>query len=152
MGNWVSNIIGGSIGEVVSKIGNTIKQFIPNDVDRMKAQGEIEKILQTRDADIETTIRQELSSKEKILIAELQQGDNYTKRARPTLVYTGLAVIIYNYCAVPTIQMLNGLPVVPFQLPTEFWVAWGGVVGTWVVGRSMEKRGIKNKAVSLITG
>ena len=117
-----------------------------------KLKPELEKLLKERDAALDQTICAELSTKERILVAELQQGDSYTKRARPTVVYAGLGFILLNYCIVPAIQAVAGKCVAAFPLPTEFWVAWGGIVATWSVGRSAEKRGSRGRAVSMITG
>lgn len=149
---FVGKAIGSSLGETVSSIGNTVRKFVTTDSDRIQLQNELEVILQKRDSEIEHTIRTELDAKAKIIEAELNQGDNFTKRARPTTVYFGLIVIFYNYCIIPTIQMIKGIDLHPFELPTEFWVAWGGIVATWSVGRSAEKRGVRNKVTSLITG
>ena len=150
--SFITDILTGSLGKTIEGIGNTVKKFVTTDSDRMAMQLELEGLLQKRDAEIENTIRTELQAKERIIVAELQQGDSYTKRARPTVVYFGLLVIFYNYCLIPTIQSLKGIPLTPFMLPTEFWVAWGGIVATWSVGRSAEKRGTRNKVTSFITG
>ena len=112
----------------------------------------MEVLLQKRDAEIEETIRTELQAKERVLVAELTQGDSYTKRARPTVVYAGLTFILINYCIIPAIQSLAGVLVKPFDLPTEFWVGWSGIVATWTIGRSAEKRGARNRLTSIITG
>lgn len=152
VGKFLGDILGGTLGETVAQIGNTVKKFVTTDSDRMNLQLELEQILQKRDSEIEQTIRTELEAKANIIQAELNQKDNYTKRARPTVVYFGLVVILYNYCIVPTVQMIKGVPLQSFALPTEFWAAWGGIVSTWVVGRSMEKRGNRNKVTSFITG
>ena len=151
-GAFISKILGGSLGEVVSSVGNTVRKFVTTDTDRMQMQVELELILQKRDSEIERTIQSELNAKEKIIVAELQQGDTFTKRARPTTVYFGLVVIFYNYCLIPTIQIVKGVPLQQFILPTEFWCAWGGIVATWSIGRSSEKRGTRNKVTSFITG
>ena len=84
--------------------------------------------------------------KKSVILDELVLGDKYTRRARPSLIYFGLLVIFLNYCFVPLIQLLSGvlLPK-PFELPAEFWWAWGGVVGTWSVGRSTERIKTKSK-------
>ena len=148
----LSDLIGSSFGKTVSELGNTVKKFVTTDGDRMQMQKELEIILQKRDSEVEQTIRKELEAKEKILIAELQQGDPYTKRARPSVVYFGLLVIFYNYCVVPSIQLWKGLPLVPFELPGGFWAGWSGIVATWSIGRSAEKRGTRNKVTSFITG
>ncbi|MCK5607047.1 hypothetical protein KAR91_34505 [Candidatus Pacearchaeota archaeon] len=150
--SFIADILGSSLGKTVEGIGKTVRSFVTTDGDRQAMQLELEALLQKRDSEVEQTIRTELQAKEKIIVAELQQGDNYTKRARPTVVYFGLLVILYNYCVIPTIQMFNRDPLIQFILPTEFWVAWGGIVATWSVGRSSEKRGVRNKVTSFITG
>ena len=109
-------------------------------------------LLQQRDTEIEATIRQELQAKERILVAELTQGDAYTKRARPTVVYYGLFAICFNYSFIPCLQWVSGSAPDAFELPTEFWAAWGGIVATWSIGRSAEHLGKRNKATSLVTG
>lgn len=148
----ISEIISSGLGATIEGIGSTIKKFVTTDGDRMQMQKELEVILQKRDSEIEQTLRKSLEAKEKIIVAELNQGDNYTKRARPTVVYFGLLVILYNYCIIPTIQMVKGLSMQTFDLPTEFWIAWGGIVATWSIGRSSEKRGNRDKVTSFITG
>jgi len=116
-------------------------------------------------------IAQRDSAKASIMVAEMQQGDRYTKRARPTVVYAGLLMIGINYVLFPLLARLaafayvalgHGTPpaelvalLKPLDLPAGFWTAWGGVVGTWVLGRSMERRGVSGnlgKLVSLVTG
>ena len=87
---------------------------------------------------------QEIMSKEKILVAELAQGDSYTKRARPTLVYSGLVAML-----------VEGIEAIPFTAPEQFWPIWGGVCGVWIIGRSAEKikgNGKKGKVLSAIMG
>lgn len=150
--SFIADILGTSLKGTVEGIGNTIKKFVTTDGDRMSMQLELEGLLQRRDSEVEQTIRTELETKEKIIVAELQQGDNFTKRARPSVVYFGLAVIFYNYCVIPTAQMWKGVAISAFALPMEFWIAWGGIVSTWSVGRSAEKRGKRNKVTSFITG
>ncbi len=150
--SFISDIFSSTVGSTISAIGDTVKKFVTTDGDRIKMQLELESLLQRRDSEVENTIRKELEGKEKILVAELTQGDNYTKRARPTLVYFGLVVIMYNYCIIPTIQMYFMNEVSPFILPTEFWLGWSGVVATWSIGRTAEKRGSRSKVTSFITG
>lgn len=123
--SFISTILSGSTKGLIEGVGSTIKKFVTTDGDRMKMQLELEELLQKRDSEVEQTIRTELETKEKIIVAELQQGDNYTKRARPTVVYFGLLVIFYNYCVIPTTQLIR---------------------------RSAEKRGSRSKVTSFITG
>lgn len=149
---WLGDILTGSLGSTVSTIGDTVKKFVTTDGDRMQMQKELEAILQKRDSEVEQTIRTELGAKERIMVAEITQGDNYTKRARPTVVYFGLVLIAVNYCLVPLAQILMGVKAEALDLPAEFWMAWGGIVSTWVIGRSAERRGSRNKVTSFITG
>lgn len=147
----ISSLITGGISTAVEKIGGTIRSFVTTDKDKMSAQIQVEKILQETGNQIEQTVRQEMESKERIITAELRQGDNYTKRARPTVVYYGLGAITVDLVA-RYIGHFTGNPIPETMLPTEFWVAWGGIVSTWVIGRSAEKRGQTNKVVDFITG
>ncbi|MCD6335717.1 MAG: hypothetical protein J7M27_10370 [Candidatus Latescibacteria bacterium] len=150
--SWITNLLGGSVGTLVGQVGGIVDQFHLSGEEKQRFKLELEALLQKRDSEIEETIRTELQAKERVLIAELTQGDNYTKRARPTVVYAGLGFILLNYCIIPAIQSLTGAVVEPFKLPTEFWAGWSGIVMTWSIGRSMEKRGARNRLTSVITG
>ena len=147
---WLTDIF--STGGVVESIGNVVDKFVTTDEEKAKAKLELEALYQKRESEIEETIRTELSAKEKILVAELNQGDNYTKRARPTVVYFGLVVTFLNYTLIPGLASFLSIKIDPLDLPTEFWVAWGGICSSWVIGRSAEKRGTRNKLTSAITG
>jgi hypothetical protein len=148
----LSTVFSGTLGKTIAAVGDTVKKFVTTDQDRMRLQNELEGLLQKRDSEVEQTIRAELDAKERVLVAELSQGDAYTKRARPTVVYFGLLVVFFNYCLVPAIQTFTGRDASPWDLPAEFWLAWGGIVSTWVIGRSAEKRGMRNKVTGFITG
>ena len=109
-----------------------------------------------------------------IIVAEMQQGDNYTKRARPTVVYAGLVFMAVVYVIIPSIikvilaisiatkapgELATTKAVIAelagltrLELPQEFWWAWSSVVGIWAIGRTAEKRGMANKLVQMITG
>ena len=150
--SWISDILGGSVGTIVKQVGAVIDKFTLSGEEKEKFKIEMEDLLQRRDSEVEKTIRAELQAKERILVAELQQGDRYTKRARPTVVYAGLGFIFLNYCIIPAAQSIAGVMIEPFALPTEFWVGWSGIVATWSIGRSAEKRGVRTKLTSAITG
>lgn len=87
-----------------------------------------------------------------IIVAEMQQGDRFTKRARPMVVYSGLFFIFLVHVAFPIAAFFSGEPMPDVSLPHEFWWAWTGVVAVWMTGRSIEKYGLENKATKLITG
>ena len=150
--SFISKILGSGAKELLGGVDKLIGRFKASPEEKQAFKLDFEKLLQQRDLDIEETIRAELGAKERVLVAELQQGDNYTKRARPTVVYAGLLFIFFNYCVVPTVQSFTSATINPFDLPPEFWAAWGGIVATWSIGRSAEKRGVRDKWVSTVTG
>lgn len=150
--SWFTKIFSGSVGTMVEQVGGVIDKFHLSGEEKQKFKLELEALLQKRDSEIEETIRSELQAKERILVAELTQGDKYTKRARPTVVYAGLGFIFFNYCLVPVLGRLFGTTMPPLDLPTAFWAGWSGIVATWSVGRSFEKSGAQNRFSRAVTG
>jgi len=142
----IGNILSGGLGSVVEKVGDIADKFHLSGEEKNEFKLQLEALLQKRDAEVEETIRTELGAKERVLVAELTQGDSYTKRARPTVVYAGLVMIFFNYTIAPIIG------VGALELPVAFWGSWGGIVATWSIGRSAEKRGTRSKLTSAITG
>lgn len=149
---WLSNLLSGGIGEIISKVGETIDRFVLTDGEKSSLKMQLEQLLQKRDSELEETLRIELAAKERVLVAELTQGDSYTKRARPSIVYVGLVVMTVNYCLAPLIALAFGKALPELRLPEEFWYAWTGVSATWVIGRTFEKRGEGGRVVERITG
>ncbi len=141
-----------SAGDVMSGIDSLMDRIKASPQEKKSFKLGLAELLKQRDVGLIVTAQKELEARERVLVSELQQGDNYTKRARPTVVYAGLLFIFFNYSLVPTIQNLLGGNIEPFALPKEFWLAWGGIVGTWAIGRSAEKLGARNRAVRAITG
>ncbi len=140
MGNLIAKVLGGTAGEMIDKIASAADRFITTDAERAQYRLDAERLLQARDSEIEQTLRAELGAQERILVAELQQDDTFTKRARPAVVYVGLGVIVFNYCLAPTLAWAVGAVPPTFNLPDEFWYAWGGILGLYNIGRSFEKR------------
>ena len=152
--SWITRILGGTFGNVVEQVGNVVDKFHLSGEEKQKFKLELEALLQRRDSEIEETMRSELQAKERILVAELTQGDSYTKRARPTVVYAGLVFIFFNYCLIPILVKIFGADAASIQLdlPAGFWAGWSGIVATWSVGRSFEKRGARDRFTRAVTG
>lgn len=146
--SWLGKLLGGGVSEVATAIGGVVDQFHTSDEEKAQAKLEIEKLLQADRMKLQDSLQVELQAKERVLVAELQQGDGFTKRARPTVVYAGLLFIFFNYVIAPLFLPDQA----SLALPTEFWVGWSGIVSTWSIGRSFEKRGVVNKATSIVTG
>jgi len=148
-----------SPGGLVKDIASVVDRFITTpDEKRRFAEKSVEfevaaaQLVLARDLEIEETMQAEIKAKQAIIVAEMQSGDVFTKRARPMMAYAGMALIVLNYGILPWVARFSGVPATPVPLPVEFWGAWGTVVSVWQVGRSLERRGAQNKVVKAITG
>ena len=131
----ITSLVSGLIGPA-SKI---IDGLHTSGEEKLAARQAMEALIQQREAQVEETIRTELEAKQAIIVAELNQSDNFTKRARPSVIYAGLAFIAWNYVIAPTAGLGS------FPLPQECWIGWSGIVATYSIGRSAEKRGTRDK-------
>lgn len=127
---------------------------------KMEVAAALEAALQERDNSI-------IEAQKEIIVAEMNQGDNFTKRARPSVVYMGLIFIaiihvlfpiviklitVFQFTSLSPAQLAELTNLTTLSLPSEFWFSWSSVVSIWAVGRSMEKRGTANKIIKAITG
>lgn len=125
------------LGSVADLAKGIIDRFFPPDMDpveKAKIEREIREAVERR----ETAL---LGAQQAIMVAELRQGDTYTKRARPTVIYSGLLFIFLVYVVGPLLGVFAGVQVPELRLPSEFWWAWSGICGAYVLGRTAEKRG-----------
>lgn len=151
--SWFSSLFSSGAGDLIKQVGDVADRFITTDAEKQQFKLQMQNLVQQRHTEMEQTLRTNLEAKERILVAELTQGDAYTKRARPTVVYAGLAFIGINYVLVPIIgQLFGDGHMQPFELPMEFWAGWSGIVATWSLGRSYEKRGASSNLSRAITG
>jgi hypothetical protein len=142
------------LGSVADLAKSLVNRFFPpamSDTEKAAAQIQIEQMLEQREAAL-------IDMQRSVITAEMSQGDNYTKRARPTIVYFGLGAIGLIHVLLPMLAWLiltiMGKPIVlpTIQLPEQFWFTWGGVCSIWVISRSAERRGQSSQMLSLITG
>jgi len=143
------------LGSVADLAGGIVKRCFPpkmTGAEKAEAQIKIQAMIDER----ENTL---IESQKSIIMSEMQQSDRFTKRARPSIVYFGLAAIGLVHVILPmtawivlitTGQPMSDMPTI--ALPGEFWATWGGVCSIWVIGRSAEKKGAGNKLVNMITG
>lgn len=87
---------------------------------------------------IQETIRQKDKSTAQIITAEVQQDDKYTKRARPTVIYVGILLIIWAYAVIPVLNNQFDWEIA-HEIPNFFWQAWAAIVSVYAGGRSLEK-------------
>lgn len=137
------------IGSVADFASTLVKRVFPpkmTDAEKATAQIRLQDMLEKRESSL-------IDAQKSIIVSEMQQGDNFTKRARPTLVYCGLLFIFLVHVLFPIAAFFTGKPMpASLGLPPEFWWAWSGVCGAWIIGRSAEKRGVTGKLVNMITG
>jgi len=136
------------LGSVADFATSIVERFFPpkmTDAEKAQAQIQLQDMLQRREDNL-------IDAQKSIMVSEMRQGDSFTKRARPCMVYAGLGFIFLVHVAFPIIVFFTGKPMPDLSLPGEFWWAWTGVCGVWVIGRSAEKRGSANKFFSMITG
>lgn len=156
----LSSILGSTAGKLINAVGSIIDEFHTSGEEKMEAslakaklKLALEEIITARMTEAETTLRTELTAKSEIIQAEMNQKDNFTKRARPTLVYTGLAIFVIDMAA-KMVAYFTGydVPAPSSFIDPNFIYTWGGVCGVWFIGRSAEKYGMNNKAVKGVTG
>lgn len=175
----IKSFLDDSGNNLITTVADTVDRFVQTKDEKDKVKQELQKIqtdfqksqhnfildmerlAQQREEQLEKSIRQELEAKKEILLAELNQGDKYTKRARPTVIYVGLIFILLEVFGLRHI-ILEAIADDGAQLQTlldssdkifnTFLWAWGGVLGVYSIGRSAEKRGMSNKWLRNITG
>lgn len=142
------------IGSVADFARGLLDKFLPDkmsEAEKAQVQVQLQDALQKREDNL-------IAVQRDIIVAEMSQGDDFTKRARPAIVYCGLAAIMLVHVLFPILVWIvlavkgSAITLPVINLPDEFWWAWSGVCGVWIIGRSAEKRGATGKIVDLITG
>lgn len=136
------------IGSIADLVKGVVDRVWPADASaesRLNAELEIQRMMASREEQV-------VAAQREIIVSEMNQGDNYTKRARPTIVYAGLGFIFLVHVIAPLVAFATGRALPNLSLPEEFWWAWSSVVGIWAIGRSAEKTGKTGKVTGLITG
>jgi Protein of unknown function (DUF3154). len=127
-------------GKVVSPITNMIDNLTTTTEEKQKLRNELQKIQNEMTAKYVELEAKTIDAKRDVMVEELKQDDKYTKRARPTVIYAGLMILFINHVVLPWIAFfLPGTAIPTINLPTEFWLAWGGVCGVYAFGRTQEK-------------
>jgi len=153
MGFDISSLFTGGISGILDGISKVVDQFHLSPEEKQKLQLETQKLLQDKFTEMENTLRATISARSEIIKAELASGDNYVRRARPTIAYAGIAYIGINKVLFPilarvlmlfvsNVDKIHLLTAPLPDLPAAFWTAWAGVTGSWVIGRTMEKKGV----------
>ena len=106
--------------------------------EKLEFKVKFEEMALKQEKEIQKTIREKDKAAANIIVAEARQDDKYTKRARPTVIYVGIVLIIWAYVMTPLLNQLWSLQI-NNSIPEFFWYSWAGVVGVYAGGRSFEK-------------
>lgn len=134
--------------EVISKIG--VHGYM-SDEQKVAITKDINDVAIRFEQELTEAYKTELITRTEIIKAEMQQGDNFTKRARPAVVYLFIATIILNYTILPAIAQFLQIAGFTLVLPEEAWNAFEIVFGVYAVGRTFEKSSGVDKISSAIT-
>ncbi|MEE9609967.1 MAG: 3TM-type holin [Desulfatiglandales bacterium] len=147
-----SKLIGGGAKALVTSIGGVLDDLITSGEEKAAAKNKLAKLVLNYQLEMEAVAVREVEAQRDVLIAELNQGDNFTKRARPCIIYAGLGITIVNYCIAPLAAFFLGKELPLIVVPDVFWAGWSGVCGLYVWSRGKEKQGARNKIIQAITG
>ena len=141
MGFDIGSFLGSNLGQVFKDVVGTFKLSPEKKAEFEQTLSDNEHEIKLKEFElqqsIENQIAKEIDAKKEIMVAEMNQGDAYTKRARPTIVYAGLGFIFLDYVLFPILAFFSQGNVPNLSLPPDFWWVWGGVCGVWMIGRTI---------------
>src|SRR5210317_1581477 len=105
-----SKIFSGGVSDIVDSVGGVIDKFTLSKEEKQQFKLEMQSRLMEMDKELEKTYQTELSMRADIIKSEMAQGDNYTKRARPTIIYGGLVFVFIVYVLLPVIAYISNTP------------------------------------------
>lgn len=135
----------GFISGLFEPVAKLVDDLVLSGEEKLKAKEKIAIIKNDFESKIMDYEKNVIDKKTEIMVAELNQEDKFTKRARPTILYSGILIVLLNNILLPWATYLFGLfsvttIVLPtITLPSEFWIAWGGVAGIYSFKRTTEK-------------
>lgn len=130
MSSIVSTIFGGGLegaGKGIAEVINAIRGKSPEDAAKLQQLVEESSQLQMKYqsefelAKINENVQLNQIAGENVR-ADSQSGDKFTARARPAVIWVGLAVIVWNYCLMPVVLLHWKFS--PIALPDFVWQAW----------------------------
>ena len=157
----IKKIAGKTITEAINAVADGASQIIgkfvkdPNQAAlaakeiTLLAMGESKDALEI----LEKTVQVEIQKKTEIMKSEIQSDDVVTRRTRPIILLAGLGMILLDWlfswinAIFFHIDMTKITTIPPFFIPV-----WSGMCTVYIIGRSVEKRGVQSKIINAITG
>jgi len=140
----LSKILTSGFGSLVKEVGDVVDEFHTSDEEKAQIKVKVMEAANRQAEVMQQGIQSRFEAVTKIIQAEMAQGDSYTKRARPTVVYAGLVMFF--------VQLFAQFTGVTVEVPPDFTYAWAGVVGVWMIGRTYEKAKGPGSKSALLTG
>ncbi len=137
MGNILTEMIGGAIGDTVSKIGDTVKKFVTTDADRMALDNELAKI--KADADQRA---QEIGVQYAEIEAKNIESVNKTMQSEaaaehwPTYTWRPFIGLIFGFY-IASMFILPLFGVKPVEMSADLVLTIGAILGvaSWFRGK-----------------
>lgn len=110
-----------------------------------------------RDHEANETMRVELESRARMVEAEMAQGDKFTKRARPGVVYGGMILYVVEFGVRAYLLLTSGEMPSETIVPVPMVAAHTTAMSIWFYSRGKEKQAAvqgtePSKWVKMITG
>ncbi len=137
MGNILTDMIGGALGDTVSKIGDTVKKFVTTDADRMALDNELAKI--KADADQRA---QEIGVQYAEIEAKNIESVNKTMQSEaaaehwPTYTWRPFIGLIFGFY-IASMFILPLFGVKPVEMSADLVLTIGAILGvaSWFRGK-----------------
>lgn len=132
---------GGGLLDGAAKLVNSIKGKNPEDAAKLQELlSKHQDLLVQTDADVERARIQSNVDLNRIasenVKADAQSGDKWTARARPSIIYVGVIILLVNYAVLAFLQKWGFKPI---DFPSMFWESWSIVATGVVFTRSGDK-------------
>lgn len=131
--NFLTKMLGAPIKDALGGVGELLGKFITDPEKKLEAQTELARIeasLQTKVMEVDM---EWVKAQADVIKSEANSKSWMARNWRPSLMFTFIAIIGFNYLVVP-IFSLTAIPV-----PTEMWELLKIGMGGYVIGRSAEK-------------
>jgi len=141
------DLIGAGLGQTVSGVMDSVSRMSAGHLGKKELKLEIEKMMDGQADRLHGQVMAELGASERIITAELQQADLYTKRTRPMLLRRGFYLIAgdigLRVVAAHAIAIWKIETQTPPVSELELWFmgAWAALLGGYTAFRSIEKVG-----------
>lgn len=132
--NWIT-----TIADTLKSAFGLVDDLHTSEEEKSSLKIKLQELFNQHQRDVMANYNKEMQSVRDVIVAELNQDDNYTKRARPTVLYLFIVIVMLNYCIFPFINHFTVKPLPLIDLPPEAWQMFQWIFGVYGVGRSVEK-------------